>query len=466
VDSISAVQLVALLSAALGGMMGARPDLTVRQMFQAKNLESLRFWLHGGVRDAYGPTYWEKELAWQPPSPLMAAAHGCAGEVAHPSVTKELAEPHLLMTGVTGFLGPQLLLESFLLARQSDACPARPSDGWTRIVCLCRASRESVLAQLQSAVGGADAVDVESIGRVIRVIHADLECDRLGISPDDCKWLCSINVVAVLHNGARVDHVQPYPELRRANVQSADALIALLASAASSMHKQPVPFLFVSSFSARMFEDSRMASARTEQVHGYAATKWVAEQRLQRAAGSGIIRLTIARLGLVGPHSLNGRSNSRDWLHLFMKAVHETQMLPRLDPPNPALVLLPVDVAAENLVAILQHSVLHEPPCRILHMDGLSMGCPLISLAALLASFEGSSGDEATPLRRDVEYGEWCQCLRDAHSSVAAAALAVLPPPTTRASVAALPFQGGLWPELNSARMETQDALRRIRDRI
>ena len=104
---------------------------------------------------------------------------------------------------------------------------------------------------------------------------------------------------------------------------------------------------------------------------GYAQTKLVAEHHLAAAAAAGRIRLTVARLGLVGPPAAAtavaapsaaapsaataaaappGGSPLRDWLSLLLGAVEATGASPAgLTAGGRSVARLPVDVAAAAL---------------------------------------------------------------------------------------------------------------------
>ncbi|CAG8662938.1 10702_t:CDS:2, partial [Dentiscutata heterogama] len=136
------------------------------------------------------------------------------------------------VTGVTGFLGAFIL--SDLLSNNNEI----------KIIAHVRAETkqlgmERLKKSCKSHLVWRD--EWESEGR-LEVVCGDLEKERLGIEEEDWKSLCE-RVDVIVHNGAFVHWVYPYPKLRSANVIGTLWCINL----ASAHHSKP--FIFVSSTS-------------------------------------------------------------------------------------------------------------------------------------------------------------------------------------------------------------------------
>ena len=268
-----------------------------------------------------------------------AADTGCAGaEAGHGGGrAPQLA---VLLTGATGFLGPHILAA---LARAPELAGAT-------IYCLARPPLSRV------------RVPPASAARVV-LLAGDLAAGDLGLRPADRRMLEAAGVDLVVHNGAAVDHLRPYGQLKAANVDAADALLRLVGGGGPG---HAPAFCFVSSLSALAPGDEAEAidatpAARVAALHGgYGKTKWVCEQRLARAlAGHRVSSLGIARFGLIGPHPTTGEANTGDWLHLFMRAVVASGAVPEIEALRSAAVeLLPVDTAAAALVSLATRTLL------------------------------------------------------------------------------------------------------------
>ena len=228
-----------------------------------------------------------------------------------------------------------------------------------------------------------------------------------------------------------VDHARAYDELRPVNVASALALVELIApthaggggqgggggeggrgggeggggggeGGGPGRARPPPLIVFVSSLSV-IPRASAAASARWAATSaaslvppacaaalesGYAQTKLVAEHHLAAAAAAGRIRLTVARLGLIGPPTAAtaaaaapaaapsavpssaaaataappGGPPLRDWLSLLLAAVEATGASPAgLTAGGLAETFLREPVSAEYLSAVARHEAAEVP---------------------------------------------------------------------------------------------------------
>src|SRR5262249_17249187 len=134
----------------------------------------------------------------------------------------------ILLTGATGFLGAFLLDE---LLRETDA----------QIVCLVRANdadqgRERIAHNLQQY--GLDHPDFEQ--RVVAV-PGNLEQPLLGLSSVEFDRLAE-EIDVIYHNGAVVNLIYPYSQLRAANVGGTREILRLATKV------RPKPMHYVSTF--------------------------------------------------------------------------------------------------------------------------------------------------------------------------------------------------------------------------
>ena len=110
----------------------------------------------------------------------------------------------VLVTGVTGFLGPHLLQ-----AISQAGC-------WRTVVALVRAPVDRVAVAMPPGVN-------------LKLMRFDLAALGLGLSPEDRQYLDSTPVDTVVHSAAIVNHVRSYMQMKSANVSSCEELVRLTA---------------------------------------------------------------------------------------------------------------------------------------------------------------------------------------------------------------------------------------------
>jgi thioester reductase-like protein len=238
---------------------------------------------------------------------------------------------HWLLTGATGFLGRRLLVE--LLATPD-----------TVVTCLVRGkssahARERVLAHVPV-----------SLAERVEVLAGDLAAPRFGLPEADWTALAA-RVDAVVLNGASINFVAPYAQLRPGNVEAVRTGITL----ATTTVRKPVHFvstLGVFNAAGRERFPALTESARPDDLRdvfgGYAQSKWVAEMMLERAAGAGL-PVSVYRPGLIGGDGDTGEANLDDFAARLIRGCVELGAYPDIDVK---LEWVPVDFVAAALVAI------------------------------------------------------------------------------------------------------------------
>ncbi|MBB5867085.1 amino acid adenylation domain-containing protein/thioester reductase-like protein [Allocatelliglobosispora scoriae] len=244
---------------------------------------------------------------------------------------------NVLLTGATGFLGAFLLRE--LLDRTGSA-----------VHCLVRAeSAAAGSARLRATLDGYGLWRAEDAHRVIAV-PGDLAAPGLGLTAAAFAELADL-VDAVVHNGARVNHLDPYDRLRAANVTGTREVLRLAAVHATPVH-------FVSSVSVAVavgenpdiVDESTRVPADRVVPSGYVATKWVGEE-LVRAAGAAGLPVTIHRPGRVAGHSATGAWGSDDSFWHYARAIARLGAV-AADGLDVGVDLVPVDHVAGALVEL------------------------------------------------------------------------------------------------------------------
>nr|WP_232541695.1 non-ribosomal peptide synthetase [Nocardia bovistercoris] len=347
----------------------------------------------------------------------------------------------VLLTGATGFLGAYLLRE---LLDRTEA----------RVWCLVRADdAETAAHRIRRALTRFRLWDPAFADRVIAV-PGDLAAPNLGLSQEDYERLGS-TVDAIYHNGARVNHIDPYDRLRADNVESTRAVLRL-----ATTHRLKAVH-FVSTIGATVgLAPVAGAIAETTRLraddlpdNGYARTKWAAEE-LVRQAGARGVPVAIYRPGTIcgDPHAgLNSADDS------FWNLVHAAAVLGMAPDVGAASVsLVPVTYVAAAIVAIsrrdradtVYHLVNRVPvPVREIFACLREHGMPVATadLATVHAALEHESrlrnaaGDDSL-VRAALTTGNYAgfaaqHTWDDEHSTRALRDSGVVCPPVDRAAI-------------------------------
>ena len=232
----------------------------------------------------------------------------------------------VLVTGATGLLGGHLIRAVL------EADPA------ARVRALVRARDEaSGLERIRATMRGYGSWSDGYEDR-ITALPGDLAEPGLGV--DAAVWDRVIEQVdAIIHCGARVNHVEPYPRLRAANVDSTRFLLEL------ASRRPGTVFQFVSTISAAgAFEEIPDA--------GYTHSKWVAERVVELAAASGVPS-TILRPGLLTGALDSGATNTDDAFWNLVRSIATVGAAPS-ELLDQTIEMTPVDRAAEAMVEVLR----------------------------------------------------------------------------------------------------------------
>ncbi|PXX60942.1 amino acid adenylation domain-containing protein/thioester reductase-like protein [Nocardia tenerifensis] len=264
---------------------------------------------------------------------LEPEIHGRDCLPAHAGAPREV-----LLTGATGFLGAHLLRE---LLRRTDA----------RVVCLVRAdSPHQGTDRIRQALHRYRLWDDTLAARIVAV-PGDLGAPRLGLSDADYDRLTD-SVDVVLHNGARVNHIDPYARLRAANVEGTRDVLRL----ATTRRLKPVHF--VSTLGATVpttavpgvIEES--VRLRVDQLpdNGYVTSKWAAEQ-LVRQAGERGVPIGVYRPGTICGDPNVGVNSAGDSFWNMIRAAAILGLAP--DVGDAAVSLVPVTYVARAIVDLV-----------------------------------------------------------------------------------------------------------------
>jgi thioester reductase-like protein len=255
-----------------------------------------------------------------------------------------------LVTGANGFLGRYITAELLNLTENPE------------IICFVRGKTEAEAQErLKTSLGdaGVDARKFEAFiakGR-IRVVCGDLGKDRLGLSEVEKFEELAEKVTHIYHSGARVNHAEPYEHLRLENVWGTAKLLEF------SVTQTLKEFHYISTYSTttvdmlgsdgRMSEEAPLGNIRTgllggscELTGGDVFSKWTAEQLVILAGEEGA-QVAIHRPGMIGGHSLDGKSGDDNFVN-FLNDIVRMGQIPRL--VGAMFNTTPVDFVAYSIV--------------------------------------------------------------------------------------------------------------------
>ncbi|WP_433202477.1 amino acid adenylation domain-containing protein [Nocardia sp. CA-107356] len=248
------------------------------------------------------------------------------------------APQDVLLTGATGFVGAYLLRE--LLASTS-----------ARIWCLVRSDDdERAYKRIRDAMEKYRIWDDAYQPRIIAVA-GDLAAPRFGLDQSGYTRLAD-RIEVIYHNGARVNHLEPYARLRAANVSGTREVLSL----ATTTRIKPVHFVstvntVIPAVTAPDFIGRENAELSVDEVseNGYVASKWVAEQ-LVRQAGARGVPVSIYRPGIVCGDPRVGVNSVDDSFWNMIRAAAILGLAP--DTADAAMPLVPVNYVAAAIVAL------------------------------------------------------------------------------------------------------------------
>ena len=237
--------------------------------------------------------------------------------------TQITAPKHLLLTGVTGFVGAHLAQD---LLATSDAvlhCPIRAKD------------QEHAQARFADTMRRYDiALAREELQR-IRVYPADLAEPGFGLPVADYRFLCDA-VDLVYHSASAVNFIQPYSYMRRDNVQGLREIIAF---AAAGKLKPLILLSTISVYSWGHLHTGKQVMREDDDIDqnlpavitdiGYVRSKWVMEKIADLAAERGLPLMTF-RLGYATYHSKTGVCADYQWWSRLVKTSLQFGNIPDL----------------------------------------------------------------------------------------------------------------------------------------
>ena len=251
-------------------------------LMNSSTLEAMASLVGGSANT--GAINWDAEVALE--DSLLKTAQAVSTSSPHRS-----NKLRVLMTGATGNLG------RYILPRLGQ------DDRVGQVVCIVRS-------------GSQPNKGVFSSSPKISVVEGDLSLPNLGLSETDFTGLAQ-NTDVVLHCAANRNFWDGYEVLRPVNVDSVKTLARLALLNSSKLH-------VLSSGAVEVYgEGSKDTQPSTDGYDGYVASKWAAEQYLNKAAQELGLNVTVHRpeATKVGGRSSVGAEAAAQELISFAKTI-------------------------------------------------------------------------------------------------------------------------------------------------
>ncbi|GAA1982229.1 hypothetical protein GCM10009838_49620 [Catenulispora subtropica] len=321
--------LAARLVWRIGERLGTRPALSA--VFEHDSVAALAAHLAaGGETAGTAEPSGADLLADAVLDPGIVPSGGLVGRTERPSA--------VLLTGATGFVGAFILRETL---EQTDAV----------VHCLVRAGdAEAGFARIRSAMRQYGCWDDRWTNRVVAV-PGDLAARRFGLTELEFDDL-GARIDVIFHNGARVNHAEPYALLKPANVVGTAEVLRL----AARSRVKPVHYVStVGVLAARdgdpdVLPEGWVSDPDLLGHSAYAQSKWVAESLIRQASERGIPTATY-RLSRVVGDSRSGAVSTHDALWHYVRACVAIGARPEWETSDADLDnMAPVDVVARAFV--------------------------------------------------------------------------------------------------------------------
>ncbi|MFC4374989.1 amino acid adenylation domain-containing protein [Nocardia halotolerans] len=306
--SLSAIRVRAALTERLG------IEVALRLLFSYPLVSDLAL----AVRD-------ESSAAAAGPDPAADTVLDPAVDITGCAPRRRGVPAQILLTGATGFLG------SFLLRELLDSTAAT-------VHCLVRAADDAAAVDRVVTTAAKYGLDLAPHRHRLVGVPGDLARPRLGIDPLRFAELAE-RLDAIYHNGALVNHLEPYARMRQANVGGTTEVLRL----ATTARLKPVHYVSTQSVLAGIPQADGVPAG----LPGYAMTKWVAEQLVHTAIARGV-PIAVYRPGLITGHSGTGVAPAEDAWWTMLRAMLVLGVA--VDVRAIAIEMAPVDHVAAGIV--------------------------------------------------------------------------------------------------------------------
>jgi fatty acid CoA ligase FadD9 len=280
---------------------------------------------------------WDEELTLEEINVPMAS-------IPHEEMIQLRDHANVLLSGCTGFLGT-FLLDQLL---STTLC---------RVHCIVRA-REGVspIDRIKQSMRYHERIIPNDFdGRVI-AHDGDLAKENFGLDQEQFSQLCE-QIRIIYHNGAHVNSLYSYNQLKAENVGGTRQIIKLATTGPLKVIHYVSTISVVRTIPTNLITEDCDVSETQEQLYlrldrmgGYAASKMVAEKLLRQVRAKGV-PVTIYRPGMIGADSETGCCNMTDWVNRFIRACIVIGTFPKT---NTKLNAVPVNIVADIIIRTSQ----------------------------------------------------------------------------------------------------------------
>jgi fatty acid CoA ligase FadD9 len=230
----------------------------------------------------------------------------------------------ILLTGVTGFLGTQMLHE--LLTKKGNTIDS--------VYCLIRPSAlredKSGLAVIKKRFEFAELEWNSEYDHIIKPVLGDLSKENFGLEKEEFDSLCrSIDII--YHVAAYVNSVLPYASLKKANVIGTKQIVDF------ALNMKDKLLIYVSTTSVcwsydfkkeiELIYEDQFDNAYFEAAGGYNSTKYVAERIVMSAIRSGL-KAIVARPGMISSSTISGYAHLEDFDSRMLQGILQSKICP------------------------------------------------------------------------------------------------------------------------------------------
>lgn len=227
----------------------------------------------------------------------------------------------IFLTGVTGFVGSHLLEE---LLKNTKA----------KIYCLVRAtSQKEGLERIKKTFAKFELTWLSAYNNRIIAMSGDLSLPRFGMDVENYTFITE-DIEVIYHSGSSVSYVQPYPLIKKSNI---DGLHNVIDLAVTKKIKYLVLLSSMGVFSwgrpftkkTWMYEDDSIDQnmAAVSRDLGYIKTKWVMESIAEKAKLKGLPIINF-RLGFAVCHSTSGATVMNQWWGALIRSCVQLKSFP------------------------------------------------------------------------------------------------------------------------------------------
>lgn len=317
----------------------------------------------------------------------------------YPPLAKSNGPQAVFVTGCTGFLG-SFLIKQFLTYAPVDF----------KVYAHVRAAtKEKGLARLVNSLKVYD--NLVALDK-LEVVVGDLSKPQFGLP--DSEWTqLNQEVSTIVHNGAMVHWGYPYQKLRDSNVISTINVMNMASfgrpktfnfvsstSVLDTLHYFELSDKCVSEGKSGILESDSLQGSSKNLGTGYGQSKWAAEYIIRQAGLKGLTGY-IVRPGYITGSSINGSSNTDDFLLRMLKGCVEIGAVPDISNATNAV---PVDHVSRIVLATTVESLVKEPGVEVAHVTGH----PRIALNDYLLSV-----NHYGYLVKQVAYAQWKTILEE-----------------------------------------------------